>query len=117
MTVMILYMRRVKYTNPKECRNCPLCHDSLCQKVYKIKITTDLRRYTAPGRGTKAWKNIYKERTAIERVFAYLKEFFQLNNVRYRTGKQAELVTLVYNTTKLAVGRMNKAFVLQALIF
>lgn len=101
----------LKYTQPKECVDCPLAHEGICQKVYKVKITTDLRRYTAPARGSKAWKNIFKSRTAVERVNAYLKEFFQLNNVRYRTGKRAkvhfDLVTLVYNASKLAADRIN----------
>ncbi|MFT8930743.1 MAG: IS1182 family transposase [Sporolactobacillus sp.] len=101
----------LKYTQPKECVDCPLAKEGVCQKVYKVKITKDLRRYTAPARGSKAWKNIFKRRTAIERVNAYLKEFFQLNNVRYRTGKRAkvhfDLVTLVYNASKLATDRIN----------
>ena len=101
----------LKYTRPKECKDCPLAKDTLCQKVYKIKITSDLRRYTAPARGSQAWNTIYKERTAVERVIAYLKEFFQLNNIRFRTGKRAkvhfELVTLVYNAAKLACDRIN----------
>jgi Transposase DDE domain len=75
-----------------------------------VKITQDLRKYTAPARGSVAWKNIYKHRTAVERVNAYLKEFFQLNNVRYRTGKRAkihfDMVTLVYNASKLAADRI-----------
>jgi transposase len=54
---------------------------------------------------------IYKERTAVEHVIGYFKEFFQLNNVRYRTGKRAkvhfDLVTLVYNAAKLACDRIN----------
>ncbi|NKZ31543.1 transposase, partial [Ureibacillus thermosphaericus] len=57
------------------------------------------------------WKQLYQERTAVERVNAYLKEYFQLNNVRHRTGKKAKmhfnLVTLIYNTCKLAVDRIN----------
>jgi transposase len=95
-----------------ECKDCPLANDGLCQKVYKVKITTDLRKYTAPARGSKAWKTMFKRRTAVERVNAYLKQFFQLNNVRYRTGKRAkvhfDLVTLVYNASKLAVDRIRK---------
>ncbi|TES54230.1 IS1182-like element IS662 family transposase [Halalkalibacterium halodurans] len=102
----------LKYTRPKECKDCPLAEDTLCQKVYKVKITTDLRRYTAPARGSKAWKNLYKQRSAVERVIAYLKEFFQLNNVRYRTGKRAkvhfDLTQLVYNGSKLACDRIAK---------
>jgi transposase len=101
----------LKYTRPKECKECPLAMDSLCQKVYKIKLPSDLRRYTAPARGSEVWNTIYKKRTAVERVFAYLKEFFQLNNIRHRTGQKAklhfDLVTLVYNAAKLACDRIN----------
>ncbi|GGE45718.1 hypothetical protein GCM10011391_25690 [Pullulanibacillus camelliae] len=108
----------LKYTRPKECVECPLAQDDLCQKVYKVKITTDLRRYTAPARGSKAWKTLFKQRTAVERVNAYLKEYFQLNNVRYRTGKRARvhfnLVTLVYNASKLACDRINQLLIQQA---
>src|SRR5690625_5293118 len=49
----------LKYTRPKECHDCPLANEGICQKVYKVKITTDLRRYTAPARGSKAWKTIF----------------------------------------------------------
>ena len=103
----------LKYTSPKECIDCPLANEGICQKVFKMKITKDLRKYTAPARGSKAWQSIYNRRTAVERVNAYLKEFFQLNNVRYRTGKRAkvhfDIVTLIYNASKLAVDRMNTA--------
>lgn len=102
----------LKYVRPKECEHCPLAKDTLCQKVYKMKITTDLRKYTAPARGSKLWKEIAKKRSAVERVNAYLKEFFQLNNVRHRTGPKAkahfDLVTLVYNAVKLACDRLNR---------
>ncbi|WP_416147930.1 transposase [Salipaludibacillus sp. HK11] len=96
----------LKFTQPKECGECPLAHDSLCQKVFKIKMDTDLRKYSAPARGTESWKTIYKERSSSERVIAYLKEQFQLNNIRYRTGERAKVhfdfTTLVYNAMKLA---------------
>ena len=107
----------LKYTRPKECNDCPLANEDICQKVFKMKITTDLRKYSAPARGSLAWKNIFKRRTAVERVNAYLKEFFQLNNVRYRTGKRAkihfDMVTLVYNASKLAADRINAQFIQQ----
>lgn len=100
----------LKYTQPKECKNCPLLNEGICQKVYKVKITTDLRKYAAPARGSKAWKTLFNRRTAVERVNAYLKEFFQLNNVRYRTGKRAkvhfDLLVLIYNASKLAADRI-----------
>lgn len=101
----------LKYTQPKECSACPLAQEGICQKVFKMKITTDLRKYTAPARGSKVWKNIFKRRTAVERVNGYLKEYFQLNNVRYCSGKRAkihfDLITLVYNASKLAADRIN----------
>lgn len=101
----------LKFTCPKECATCPLREDSLCQKVFKIKCETDIRKYTYPARGSVLWKKLYKERTAVERVNAYLKEYFQLNNVRHRTGRKAKLhfnmVTFIYNACKLAVDRLN----------
>ena len=101
----------LKFTRPKECATCPLPKDSLCQKVFKIKCETDIRKYTYPARGSTMWKKLYKERTAVECVNAYLKEYFQLNNVRHRTGRKAklhfQLVTFIYNACKLAVDRLN----------
>ncbi|CAM3718645.1 IS1182 family transposase [Marinicrinis lubricantis] len=108
----------LKYVRPKECESCPLAHDTLCQKVYKMKITTDLRKYAAPARGSERWKEIAKERSAVERVNAYLKEYFQLNNIRHRTGQKAKahfnLVTLVYNCTKLVCDRLSRQLQEQA---
>ncbi len=101
----------IKYGRPKECSTCPLAHDSLCQKVFKVKITSDLRKYCAPARGSERWKQLFKQRSSVERVFAYLKQYFGLNQIRYRTGKRAkfqfDLITLVYNGIKLALDRLN----------
>ncbi|RKJ52454.1 IS4/IS5 family transposase [Butyricicoccus sp. 1XD8-22] len=101
----------LKFTRPKECATCPLREDSLCQKVYKVKCETDIRKYTYPARGSELWKKLYKERTAVERVNAFLKQYFQLTNVRHRTGRKAKLhfnlVTFIYNACKLAVDRIN----------
>lgn len=103
--------KTLKFTRPKECATCPLRDDSLCQKVFKIKCETDIRKYTNPSRGSELWKKLYKERTAVERVNAYLKQYFQLNNVRHKTGRKAKLhfnlVTFIYNACKLAVDRIN----------
>ncbi|BAK93516.1 hypothetical protein TH5N_21340 [Tetragenococcus halophilus] len=50
--------------------------------------------------------NLSKRHSTVARVNAYLKEYFQLNNVRYQTGKRAkvhfDIVTLIYNASKLA---------------
>ncbi|MBT2583167.1 transposase [Planococcus sp. ISL-109] len=82
----------LKYSRPKECATCPLKDDSLCQKVYKIKRSVDLRKYTSPDRGSLKWSLYYKQRAAVERVNAYLKEYFDLNNVRHRTGKKRKSI-------------------------
>ncbi|MFY0521608.1 transposase [Lysinibacillus sp. UGB7] len=100
----------LKYTRPHECNDCPLAHDSLCQKVYKMKITKDLRRYTAPARGSKKWNQLYKARSAVERVNAYLKGYFLLNQIYHCTGKKAkvhfDLVHIAYNASRLAMDRL-----------
>lgn len=92
--------------------------NSLSLLTISDKITNDLRRYIAPVHGSNAWKNIFKQRTAEERVNAYLKEFYQLNNVRYSTGKRAkvhfDMVTLIYNASKLAADRINAGLIQQS---
>lgn len=101
----------LKYTRPSECADCPLRDDSLCQKTFKIKRSVDLRKYTSVARGSQKWHSLYRKRAAVERVNAYLKEYFGLNNVRHRTGEKARthfyFVTLTYNACKLAIDRLN----------
>lgn len=102
----------LKYTRPKQCADCPLAQDSLCQKVYKVKTTKDLRRHTVPARGSLKWKQRYKVRSAVERVNAYLKKYFLLEHVYHCGGKKAKLhmdfVHLAYNASKLAIDRLKK---------
>jgi transposase len=100
----------LKYTEPKECANCPF-NDGDCQKVFKVKIQTDPRKYTVPARGSDSYYDLYKKRTAVERVNAYLKEYFQLNNMRYRGTKAKvdfHLSCLTYTACKLTVDRLNQ---------
>jgi len=102
----------VKYTQPKECKKCPLRESHTCQKVFKMKVSSDPRKYTVPARGSERYDELYKQRTAVERVNAYLKEYFQLNNIRHR-GKRAQVdfqfSILAYTLCKLAVDRLNKS--------
>lgn len=101
----------LKYTSPKECGSCPF-NDGECQKVHKVKVESDIRKYTVPARGSDRYYELYKKRTAVERVNAYLKEYFQLNNIRHR-GKLAsvdfQLSCLVYTACKLTVDRVRKS--------
>lgn len=69
----------LKYTRPKECKHRPLLNDGICQKIYKVKITTDLQKYAAPTRSSKTWKTLFNRRTAVEQVNDYLKEFLHVS--------------------------------------
>lgn len=101
---------RIKLTRPKACPNCPF-KDSGCQKVYQIRVEDDIRKYTAPGRGSEAFKQLFKQRTAIERVFSYLKLYFEMGSTRKlktRAGVDVDLSCLTYNLCKLALDYTNK---------
>lgn len=76
------HYKTLKYTCSKECANCPLQHDSLSQKIFKIRQSTDVRN-TLIRHEVQKWNELYKERTAVERVNVYLKEFFDLDNDRH----------------------------------
>lgn len=70
---------------------------SSLSKIFKIKITKHLRRYTAPARGSVIWKNCLKNEPLSSESISNLIEFFQLNNIRYRTGKRAKPITIWRN--------------------
>lgn len=100
----------LRYTKPSQCKDCPLS-DSGCQKVFKIRIKTDLRKHTYPARGSESFTRLYKKRTAVERVFAYLKEYFGMKRTRHRGVRASvdfQLSTLAYNLSKFALDQLNK---------
>lgn len=100
----------VKFTSPKECATCPFQADG-CQKVFKFRVEEDVRKYTAPGRGSKKFAQLYKQRVAVERVFAYLKLYLDLGTSRRRNKRgllDVELSCLTYNLCKLSIDCMNK---------
>ncbi|AQY52285.1 hypothetical protein UE46_15515 [Listeria weihenstephanensis] len=103
----------LKFTSPQDkCQTCPLRDEGMCQKVIKIKQTTNLRKYAVPARGTQAWEKLYSLRSAVERVNGYLKNNYQLSNVRFNGGKatatHVSLIQLTYNAVKFAVERLTK---------
>ena len=100
----------IRYTRPAACSTCPFMETG-CQKVYKIRLETDVRKYTYPARGSESFTELYKKRSAVERVFAYLKDYFGLRRVRHRGTKATvdfQLSTLAYNLCKFALSKMNK---------
>jgi transposase len=101
----------LKYTQPKECQECPF-NNGQCQKVFKKKVEDNPRRYTVPARGSDSYYEQYKKRTTVERVNAYMKEYFQLNNIRHRGALAKvdfELACLTYTACKLTVDRLNQS--------
>ncbi|MCA1296696.1 transposase [Paenibacillus sp. alder61] len=101
----------VKFTRPKECPTCPFQAEG-CQKVFKFRVEENIRAYTAPGRGSKAFKQLFKLRTAVERVFAYLKLYLGLvssRKLKKRAFVDMDLSCLTYNLCKLAIDRLNRS--------
>lgn len=103
----------LKFVRPEQkCQSCPFQAEGACQKVRKIKVSINFRKYTVPARGSEVHQKLYSQRTAVERVFAYLKERFQLDNIRHRGGRKAklhmELTCLLYTACKLTVDRINQ---------
>ncbi|MCL6445408.1 MAG: transposase [Alicyclobacillus sp.] len=68
--------------------DCPLgmaaCSASNYGMVVNKQINQDVRRYANPHRGSRTWKMLYDERTAVERCFARLKERLTLNALHVR---------------------------------
>ena len=68
--------------------NCPLgtaaCSDSNYGMVVKKNMAEDVRRYSNPHRNTKGWKELYNERTTVERCNSRLKENLTANDVHVR---------------------------------
>jgi hypothetical protein len=98
--------KRLKFTRPKECKTCPFQESGECQSVHKVRVETDLRRFTVPARGSHSYEKLYAKRTTVERVFAYLKEYFGLGHSRHR-GPRAEVAmacsVLSYTLCRYAV--------------
>lgn len=49
--------------------------------VVKIDVAEDLRRYCSPHRDTKRWKELYSERTSVERCNSRMKDHQYLNAI------------------------------------
>ncbi|MFC6653767.1 transposase [Paenibacillus rhizoplanae] len=83
----------------------------LPKRCLKIRIQTDLRLHSYPARGSERFTELYKKRTAVERVFAYLKEYFGMKRTRHRGVRASvdfQLSTLAYNLSKFALDKLNQ---------
>lgn len=68
--------------------DCPFgiaaCSDSNDGMVVKKAIAQDVRHYANPHRDTRGWKELYNERTAVERCNSRLKEYLVVNDLHVR---------------------------------
>lgn len=80
--------------------NCPFgsawCSSFNYGLVQKINVADDLRRYSAPHRDTRRWKELYNKRTSVERVNSRLKCYLTANELNVRGIQKAETY-LVFN--------------------
>lgn len=103
----------LKFKRPENhCRSCPLDQEGLCQKVIKIKQSNDFRKYSNPCRGSFAWKRRYKKRSSVERVNAYVKEYYGLNTTTYyqatKVAVEHQLIQLAYNLKTFYQQKLSK---------
>ncbi|WP_041695058.1 transposase [Alicyclobacillus acidocaldarius] len=86
--------------------DCPLgmaaCSASNYGMVVKKHIDEDVRRYANPHRGSRTWKMLYAERSAVERCFARLKEWLTLDGVHVRGIEKVTVHAYIHAIVLLA---------------
>lgn len=92
---------RIKYRCPAKVSKmieCPLkepCSDSDYGRTVYVKDTSDLRIYPNIPRGSKEWKELYKQRTACERINKQVLIDHQLEHARIRTKHRNYFYTIM----------------------
>jgi len=87
----------IKLLCPHACGkcDCPMgsawCTSSANGYVGKARIKDDPRFITAPFRETKAFENLYNQRTSVERTFGDLKNNYNLDNIRVAKMARAKV--------------------------
>jgi transposase len=96
--------------------DCPLgiaaCSDSNYGMVVKKAIAEDVRRYANPHRDTRGWKELYNERTAVERCNSRLKDYLVVNDLHVRGIQKVTaavyLNAIVLLASALAISKVNQ---------
>ena len=96
--------------------DCPLgmaaCSSSNYGMVVKVNINKDLRRYSNPHRDTKRWKELYNERTSIERCNSRMKSYLTANSLHVwgieKVKTHIYLNAIVLLISALALAKQNK---------
>ncbi|HEX2261593.1 MAG TPA: transposase [Candidatus Binatia bacterium] len=83
--------RRMKWRCPRAAHHCAKpcqCSPSAYGRVFYTKLADDPRLFTHPPRGSRAWKEAYKDRTSAERSHKRKKIDFHLEQARVRSRRQ-----------------------------
>lgn len=96
--------------------DCPLgmaaCSSSNYGMVVKVDRKSDLRRYSSPHRETKRWKELYNERTSIERCSSRLKTYLTADTMHVwgiqKVTTHQYLNAIVLLASALAIARQSK---------
>jgi hypothetical protein len=92
---------------------CPLgmaaCSSSNYGMVVKFDAKSDLRRYSTPHRDSKRWKELYNERTSVERCNSRMKTYLTADDMHVWGIKKVTthqyLNAIVLLTSALAMAR------------
>ena len=76
-----------------KCSKC--CSDAKYGRVIKTKPDWDIRLYTEVTRGTNTYKEIYKERTATERINNRILNDYGLHKMKIHTKKHYSFFTMI----------------------
>lgn len=98
---------------------CPLgmaaCSSSNYGMVVKIDRNEDVRRYCSPHRDTKRWKELYNERTSVERCNSRMKTYLTADAMHVwgiaKVTTHQYLNAIVLLASALAVARQTKKIV------
>ena len=78
------------------------CSPSNYGMVVKKKVDEDLRRFSIPHRGSQTWRELYQERTCVERCNSRMKTTMTANRLHVR-GRQKVKVIALFNAITLLV--------------
>lgn len=89
--------------------DCPFgsawCSNSNYGLVKKVNVKDDLRRYSVPHRDTRGWTELYKQRSAVERVNSRIKSYLTANQLHV-WGIQRVKTHLAINLIVLLLGAL-----------
>jgi len=88
------------------------CSSSNYGMVVKVDIKKDVRRYSNPHRDTKRWKELYNERTSVERCNSRMKSYLTANSLHVwgieKVKTHIYLNAIVLLVSALAMAKENK---------